>query len=381
MCVTNTTTRRLQAVSFPVEQVGGCSPSDLSQGLMGSFSLDGSVALPRLEPDVSETIYTQQDSNKSRAKRQRKPQKPGKTAKMNDRHFVEHNYHDHAGDVDENDASSLTEFSEEHRRRGGVAVTFPERLHQVLEQVERDGYAHIISWQPHGRCFLIHKPKEFAEHVMPKYFRVSKLTSFQRQLNLWGWSRLTRGPDASAYYHELFLRGREFLSKRMLRVKVKGTKFKAASSPENEPDFYRMPPVTYVTPNHSSDEEMSQDSSMRGANGSFAFNVGAVNRQHQVNMQALSYSSPLQQPHVTLSSYFAPVSSDLFTLNHYEQPTPPPQFQADSILDQAVDELFMGELESEDTLKDFVDEWDPTFGAVLNDDIQLGFMLEKLLED
>lgn len=59
-------------------------------------------------------------------------------------------------------------------------------------------------------------------------------------------------------------------------------------------------------------------------------------------------------------------------------------FQADSILDQAVDELFMGELGSEDNLADFVNEWDPSnsFGATaLADDIQLGYMLEKLLED
>ena len=171
MCVTNTTTRRLQAVSFPVEQVsGGAScPSALSQRLLGSsFTMPQDVAVPRSsELLVAETIYTG-PLDKNRPKRRRKPQKPGKTAKLNDRHFVEHNYHDHAGDVDENDASSMMDFSEEHRRRGGVAVAFPERLHQVLQQVENDGLGHVISWQPHGRCFLIRQPRVFVEHVMPK---------------------------------------------------------------------------------------------------------------------------------------------------------------------------------------------------------------------
>jgi hypothetical protein len=51
---------------------------------------------------------------------------------------------------------------------------------------------------------------------------------------------LTRGADAGGYYHELFLRGKTFLCKQMTRTKVKGTRFKAASSPEQEPDFYTM---------------------------------------------------------------------------------------------------------------------------------------------
>ena len=62
--------------------------------------------------------------------------------------------------------------------------------------------------QPHGRSFLVHKTKEFTDRIMPKYFNQGKFASFQRQLNLYGFKRLTRGPDAGSYYNELFLRGR-----------------------------------------------------------------------------------------------------------------------------------------------------------------------------
>jgi len=161
-----------------------------------------------------------------------------KTAKMHDRHFVQHNYHDHA-----NDRDNVGPLTQQPRQRGGVTLPFPLKLHQALEQVEDDGFADCISWQPHGRCFVIRKPKQFVEQVMPRYFNQTKLTSFQRQLNLYGFVRLTRGPDANGYYHEYFLRGRPFLTKYMVRTRVKGTKIKGASSPDDEPDFYSMPPV------------------------------------------------------------------------------------------------------------------------------------------
>ena len=231
------------------------SPSLISQRLMGNFlplmmknaqvakGLPVTVsAIVDVQGSVDATLLHREEQHpsinvpqeKKHPKRRRKPQKPGKTAKLNDRHFVVHNYHDYAWVPDESDCD------DDSPRRGGVAISFPARLHTVLDRVEREGWGHVISWQPHGRCFLIHKPHEFQEHVLPMYFGQNKLTSFQRQLNLYGFCRLTRGTDAGAYYHELFLRGKFFLTKRMLRTKIKGTKFKASSNPEQEPDFYSM---------------------------------------------------------------------------------------------------------------------------------------------
>ena len=89
---------------------------------------------------------------------------------------VNHNYHDHLYDpmfssygceraFDENE-----EESGKHRpsiHRGGVAVPFPVKLHYMLSRMDVEGTNSIISWQPHGRCFLVHKPKEFIEEIMP----------------------------------------------------------------------------------------------------------------------------------------------------------------------------------------------------------------------
>lgn len=199
-------------------------------------------SMTEMIPTPFSSFHEAMDPPPSKPKRRRKPQKPGKTAKQHDRHFVVHNYHDHADDKDDKDSAD---------RRGGSTASFPMKMHGILDQVETDGLSHIISWQPHGRCFVIRKPKEFANQVMPDYFRQTKLTSFQRQLNLYGFNRITRGNDSGGYYHELFLRGKTFLCKQMNRTKVKGTRFKAASSPDQEPNFYLMVSISREVPHHS----------------------------------------------------------------------------------------------------------------------------------
>jgi hypothetical protein len=81
------------------------------------------------------------------------------------------------------------------RNRGGVTEPFPEKLHRMLEDAERGGLSEIVSFFSHGRAFAIHKPRRFVKEIMPKFFRQTRLTSFQRQLNLYGFRRISQGPD------------------------------------------------------------------------------------------------------------------------------------------------------------------------------------------
>lgn len=180
MCVTNTTTRRPQPSSTSNPQVS-FSQSLLSQRLFAGYV----STVPPKQPITSQSAYhfpselvssidTQEKTlcqEKLPPKRRRKPQKPGLTAKNHERHFVVHNYHDHALDDGEGEGEEIEiDGSDEanHRRRGGVSIAFPLKLHSVLDQVELDGLSHVISWQEHGRAFAIHDPKVFVDHVMPK---------------------------------------------------------------------------------------------------------------------------------------------------------------------------------------------------------------------
>ena len=167
-----------------------------------------------------------------------------------DSNVIEHKYTDHATEVAAalycNPPLKFLSLDSHTPVKCGVTIPFPLKLHEMLDQIETDGLASVISWQSHGRCFVVHDPKRFSENVMPAYFRQTKFASFQRQLNLYGFSRLTSGKDKGGYYHELFLRGKKFLCHRIQRLKIKGTGVRKASSPDTEPQFYDMPPIDLV---------------------------------------------------------------------------------------------------------------------------------------
>lgn len=130
-----------------------------------------------------------------------------------------------------------------------IGGPFPVKLQIILKVAELIGQHHIISWLPHGRAFMIHRPREFEEKIMGEFFKQTKLSSFKRQLNLYDFKRVTRGPDCGSYYHEMFLKSKPLLAKRMVRRKIKGTANERNKNPLNDddaneqPNFYNMPIV------------------------------------------------------------------------------------------------------------------------------------------
>ena len=172
---------------------------------------------------------------------------------------------------------------------------------------------HIISWQPHGRAFKIHNAELFTERIMPLYFpRMNKITSLQRQFNLYGFERLTCGPDAGSYYHEAFLRHRPMLTQRMSRKRVKGTGYKAAANPDAEPDFYTMPFMDHLMTMVPS----SPSSSAAAAASSFTYQA-----QEKVTPGYQRYDSEAgvvtESSNTTRSSYYSNGSVD----EYHQEPT------------------------------------------------------------
>lgn len=198
--------------------------------------------------------------NKGAASKPRfRRQKPGLTAKGEQRQFVQHNYTDHADKlcggiiglalVDRYELSHYDSDGKE-RNKENPSPPFPLKLHMILNEIESRGQSDVISWLPHGRAFFIRNNDFFAKKTLPEYFKKCKIASFLRQLNLYGFTRITSGLDVGAYYHEYFLRGNPSLTMNIRRIKVKGNKIRAASSPQDEPDFYSMPPLHELPRKH-----------------------------------------------------------------------------------------------------------------------------------
>jgi hypothetical protein len=126
------------------------------------------------------------------------------------------------------------------RFRNASSNQFPIKLYGMLLVLNDLKLDHIVAWKSHGRAFQVYDTEFFVEKILPRFFKQTKITSFQRQLNLYGFRRILHGRDSGAYYHELFLRGKPFLCKAMFRTKVKGkpSRKKASDLVNCEPDFY-----------------------------------------------------------------------------------------------------------------------------------------------
>jgi hypothetical protein len=129
-----------------------------------------------------------------------------------------------------------------------ISASFPLKLHCILDKLESEGSDNIISWLPHGRAFLVSNVDRFVEELMPQYFHMSKYASFQRQLHMYHFQRITTGRDKGAYHHPSFLRGSSDLCLSMTRTRVNGKGTRRPGNPEGEPDFYEMDAMPAIPP-------------------------------------------------------------------------------------------------------------------------------------
>ena len=146
---------------------------------------------------------------------------------------------------------------------------FPEKLYHMLELANAQGfgtYSNAVSWLPNGRAFTVCDEKVFMESIVPLFFKSTKMRSFARQLNLWGFKRSSDG--SCTYCHERFVRGSPEELRFMVRIKIKSKSSviqkKSADLPlevnEGQQLQHREDGCTQVSPGSLSEVHVSSQS-------------------------------------------------------------------------------------------------------------------------
>jgi hypothetical protein len=100
-------------------------------------------------------------------------------------------------------------------------ITFPFRLHRLLEDAPTLGFDAIVSWMPSGKAFKVHNTKLFEKEIMNRFFNQTRYKSFLRQLNLYGFHREATGTSKGSYSRDFFVQGKASLCAFIRRTKNK----------------------------------------------------------------------------------------------------------------------------------------------------------------
>ncbi|XP_067142548.1 heat shock factor protein-like [Centruroides vittatus] len=101
------------------------------------------------------------------------------------------------------------------RNNVGLPV-FIAKLWKIVEDPETDD---LISWGSDGTSFVIKNQTRFSKELLPLYFKHGNMTSFVRQLNMYGFRKMTNIAQSGLhheneeieFYHQYFIKGQELL--------------------------------------------------------------------------------------------------------------------------------------------------------------------------
>jgi hypothetical protein len=84
----------------------------------------------------------------------------------------------------------------------------PKFLRKVYYMLENNQHSEHVSWSNDGKALVVKKPTEFANEVLPCYFKHNNLASFVRQLNMYHFKKNKNYQYDHTYCHEMFQRGK-----------------------------------------------------------------------------------------------------------------------------------------------------------------------------
>ena len=79
-------------------------------------------------------------------------------------------------------------FSEHAIPGGGPTPAFLSKLWQLVNDQDNCG---LVSWSSNGRSFIVFDQVKFSKQILPNYFKHQKMNSFVRQLNMYGFKKVS----------------------------------------------------------------------------------------------------------------------------------------------------------------------------------------------
>ena len=83
------------------------------------------------------------------------------------------------------------------------ATPFVQKVYELVQDASTDD---TVGWEASGRSFVIRRVGDFTEVVLPSYFKHSNMSSFVRQLNQYGFHKVSH--ERWEFEHEYFRRDR-----------------------------------------------------------------------------------------------------------------------------------------------------------------------------
>jgi len=108
-------------------------------------------------------------------------------------------------------------MSEQPKTPTSSEECIPSFIRKTYRILEDNTNSDVVSWNNEGNALVIKNPTEFAQSILPTYFKHNNINSFIRQLNMYDFHKKKTPDGEHVYYHELFQRGKKHLLKNIRR--------------------------------------------------------------------------------------------------------------------------------------------------------------------
>lgn len=124
------------------------------------------------------------------------------------RNSPRNNHLDTAPQMPDSEGESSSDDDADNNAR--IKDSLPGFIVKLYEMFHSKQYQKYCGWSDDGGTILIYNLNEFTNSVIPKFLKTNKFSSFQRQLNMYQFSR-AQGSFEAEFKHPFFLKGRRDL--------------------------------------------------------------------------------------------------------------------------------------------------------------------------